>query len=190
DEHLKMIKTEVSNGVLKIYIDENSKIRNYKNLNVFVAGKKVKEFSSNSGSAIICTGKIAQPSVAVEVSSGSRFEGDIDSKTVAVNANSGALVKLTADTSDLSLKANSGASITMSGKSTNVAIKTDSGSLVNAKSLETKNATIKTSTGASVSVSVSDSITANANSSSSIHYFGSPKIETINKSSMASIRKN
>ncbi len=190
NEHLKMIKTEVSSGVLKIYIDGNSKIRNFKNLSVFVAGKKVNEFSSDSGSAIICKGQISQQSVAIEVSSGSRFEGDIESKTVAVDANSGALAKLTIGTSNLSLKANSGANVTLSGKATSAAVKTDSGSLVNAKSLETENATIKASSGASVSVSVSDSVTINADSSSSVHYFGTPKNETFNKNSMASIRKN
>jgi hypothetical protein len=167
DENLqKVIKTEVSDGVLRIYSAEP--IFNASRSRIYVTVRNLTE---------------------VEASSGSDVKGTtmLNLQDLKVVASSGADIKLNLSCSKLEADNSSGSDISLSGKTGKLIIESSSGSDVNAEKLNSETCSVSASSGSDVKVSVSKKIDAHASSGSDITVNGNPIERDIEKSSGGSV---
>lgn len=155
DENLQdHIKTEVENGVLRIYSKRN--IWRAKSKRVYVSAKTITGIKAASGSDVYS-------------------ENTIESETIDVSTSSGADAKITVSATNVTSSASSGSDLKILGTSENYSASASSGASINAFELESKNATVKVSSGADINVFASESLDAKASSGGDIDYKGNPK---------------
>lgn len=169
DENLQEhLKTEVSNGVLSIYFDEN--INTAKERTVYVKAPNLSKISSSSGALVESVTTIQAENLDLESSSGSEMKLSINAK-------------------NLSCDSSSGSKIEANGKSEHLKTESSSGSSIVLNDLEVAYAVCKSSSGSSTKVNPIESLNADASSGSSIKYYSTPKQLKIDESSGASISK-
>lgn len=167
DENLqKIIKTEVTDGELKIYTSEQ--IYRAKSMKVLLTMKSINSLKVSSGADVHCG-------------------STLDLKFIKVSASSGAEIKLTISCSEIQAKTSSGSDISLTGKSNKLIIHSSSGSEVDAEMLYTESCSVEASSGSHVKVSVTKKIEAHASSGSDIHVTGNPTERDIEKSSGGSV---
>lgn len=152
------IKTEITDGELKIYSDVN--IRNAKSKKVFVKLAKLNSLETSSGSSVSSVNVLENTSMDFSSSSGSEIDVKVNAATV-------------------SCKSSSGSEIRISGKADKLETESSSGSSIEAQDLIVKNAIADSSSGSSIDLNVSETLTAEASSGSSVSYEKEPK--TLNK---------
>jgi hypothetical protein len=155
DENLhKLIKSEVKDGVLKIYSKRN--IWRAKARRVYLSAATINGITATSGSDVVT-------------------ENVINSDTFEAHVSSGADARITVNAETIDSSASSGADLKISGTATYFTAKATSGSSIKAYDLESKNATVKVNSGADIDVFVTESIEAKASSGGDIDYRGNPK---------------
>ena len=162
----ELLITEVKDGILHIYFDEQ------------VGHCKQK------------TVRLSMPTIAqLKASSGARIKGQDKIKTteLELNTSSGGGIKLDIETTRIDCNASSGASMTLEGICKNSYTNASSGSNIDASKLESVTAKATVSSGANIKVYASNSIDANASSGGSVYCEGSPEQKSINKSSGGSV---
>lgn len=152
------IKTEITDGELKIYSDVN--IRNAKSKKVFVRLAKLNSLETSSGASVSSVNVLENTSMDFSSSSGSEIDVKVNAATV-------------------SCKSSSGSEIRISGKADKLETESSSGSSIEAQDLIVKNAIADSSSGSSIDLNVSETLTAEASSGSSVTYEKEPK--TLNK---------
>jgi len=159
DENLhEIIMTEVEDGVLKIYADEN--IKRSSSQKVMVSFDNVSSIKASSGSDVISENTITADELTLETSSGADMKLYIDAVTVDCSSSSGSDMKL-------------------SGKTNKLYAEASSGSDIKAGDLEAVSTQVRASSGADVTVNTSKELTAKASSGGDIKYYGNP--EKVNK---------
>lgn len=155
------IKTEVENGVLKIWYDADfsNKIMftNHKNLKAYVSYKNLDMLTASSGADVFVDGSIKGNSLSLHLSSGSDFKGSVD------------VAELTVDQS-------SGSDIKISGRANTTSIEASSGSDFNGYDLVSDVCNAKGSSGSDIKITVSKQLNAHASSGSDIHYKGNAAV--------------
>jgi hypothetical protein len=168
------IKTEVENGVLKIWFDQDLSSQiiftNKRNLRAYVSYKELDAITASSGSDIIVDGLIKANKLSMKISSGSDFKGNIEVNELSVNQSSGS-------------------NILMGGKAVNVYIEASSGSDFNGYNLTAEVCTAKCSSGSDINITVIKELNAKASSGSNISYKGNPPLVNVTKSSGGSVAK-
>ena len=157
-----IIKTEVSNGELKIYPDK--RIRSCEAKRVFVTFKTIHALEASSGSRIKATSELKLTSFDLSASSGAK----IDLKLVAT---------------DLNVEGSSGGDIDLSGTTDNLSVDGSSGINIRATDLKSKICNAGAPSGASIKIYVSEKIIAKASSGGNIRVSGNPNEKNIEKSS-------
>lgn len=169
DENLQEhLKTEISNGILSIYFDEN--INRAEERKVFVKVPKLTKIAASSGASVKGINTIKSENLALKSSSGSEINLSINSK-------------------NLSCDSSSGSKIEANGKTENLRTESSSGSSILLENLETANAVSKASSGSSTKVSPIESLDAEASSGSSIKCYTNPKKIKVDENSGGSISK-
>ena len=167
DENLHdLIETEVSGGVLKISSTRN--IRRAKAKKVYITTATINGIKATSGSDVITENAINAETFDISTSSGAFAKVEVHAETVNSSSSSGADLKITGSANYHSSNASSGSSIKAYG-------------------LESKNVSVKVSSGANIDVYASESIKAKASSGGDIDYKGSPKSIDRKRSSGGSI---
>jgi hypothetical protein len=167
DENLqKIIKTEVSNGKLKIYTIESVFFPS--SMKVYVTLIKINSLESSSGADV-------------------ESRSTLSLKDFKISASSGSDIKLALSSQDLRAESSSGSDIVLSGKTEQLNIHTSSGADVNAEKLNSEICSVEASSGADAIVSVSRKIEAHASSGSDIRVNGNPAERDIHKSSGGSV---
>ena len=168
------IRTEVENGVLKIYYDNDSwkfwESDNRKNLKAYVSFKMLDRLKASSGSRVEVDGSIRSDNLAMDFSSGSNFKGKVNVK-------------------ELKVEQNSGAETFIGGMASSLRIQASSGSSMKGYELETDQCDANTSSGASVHVTVKKELNASASSGSEIYYKGTGVIRDLSTSSGGEVSK-
>lgn len=168
------IKTEVVNGVLKIWYDQdlNNQIifTNKRDLRVYVSYKTLEKITASAGSDIVVDGTIKGSSLSLKISSGSDFKGSVDVNELTVYQSSGSDIKI-------------------AGKANTVTIEAGSGSDFNGYSLTTEVCMASCSSGSDINITVNKELKAKASSGSDIHYRGNASIINITKSGGGTVRK-
>ncbi len=173
-KYLDRLKTEVVNGTLKIYYDNNNitwKKGEKKNLKAYVSFKALQKLSASAGSSVDVTGSINTGNFDLDVSSGADFEG-------AINA-----TELLADIS-------SGASVKISGKADKLKVNSSSGADFKGYDLTVDYCDAKASSGAGVTITINKELSAIASSGADIKYKGSALIRDIRTSGGGAVKRS
>lgn len=155
DENLQdVIKTEISNGVLKIYSKKN--IWRAKSKKVYVSAKEINTINATSGSDVVS-------------------ENTINTKVLTISTTSGADAKILVNATTVNSSATSGSDLKIIGKSEYHSSKATSGSSIYAYELESENVIANVTSGADINVNATKSLEAKATSGGDIDYKGNPK---------------
>ena len=163
DDNLQeIIKTEVSNGTLKIFPEQP--IRSCTAKRVYVTIKTIHSLEVSSGSEVKSQSELKMPSL-------------------GLSASSGAKVDLALAVDRLGVEASSGGNIGLSGSAENLDVDGSSGANINASGLQSKTCNAGASSGASLKIYVSEKIVAKTSSGGNVRVEGNPKDRNISKSS-------
>ena len=177
EDKLMYVKTEVENGILRIYINSpKGKSLRFEKLFLKVAGPTLDKISVSSGANLSTLNTVKSQSFDVDVSSGANLSAELDAKNnVDVDVSSGSSVRLKINSKSLDFSGSSGSSSTIAGTADETHFRASSAATVNSQDLVSKIASADASSGASVRLNVSERLTAEATSGASIRYKGEPK---------------
>jgi hypothetical protein len=168
------LKTEVDNGVLKIYYDTkwyknwNS---NGRKLKAYVSFKQIDMLHGSSGSSTTIDGSMSGTNMKIELSSGAGFNGGVEANSLTIDGGSGAIAHV-------------------SGKVQTVNIGASSGAVIHGYELVSEKCDADASSGGVIQVSVNKELSAEASSGGDIHYKGDGVITRVSTGSGGSIKKN
>ena len=172
NEYRAKIKTEVKNGVLKIWYEWSSNLRfdwsNHK-LKAYVSFKDIDRLEGSGGSDISVDGSIKVAKLAMEVSGGSDFDGKVE-------------------TGELNIQASGGSDVRISGKADRLTIDASGGSDFKGYDLASDICNVEASGGSDIQVTVNKELSANASGGSDVYYKGTGLIRDL-KTSGSSIKK-
>ena len=172
NEYRAKIKTEVKDGVLKIWYEWNSNLRfdwsNHK-LKAYVSFKDIDRLEGSGGSDISVDGSIKVAKLAMEVSGGSDFDGKVE-------------------TDELKIHASGGSDVDISGKAARLTIDASGGSDFKGYDLASDICNVEASGGSDIQVTVNKELSANASGGSDVYYKGTGLIRDL-KTSGSSIKK-
>jgi len=166
------IRTEIKNGVLKIWYDSESGIRiglGNKKMKAYVSFKNLDILEASGGSDIEVEGSITVPKLSLDISGGSDFGGK-------VNLN------------DLKVDASGGSDVDISGTVKNLTIDASGGSDFKGYELISDNCTVEASGGSDVNITVNKELNAESSGGSDIYYKGNGLIKNL-KSGNSNIKK-
>ncbi len=173
-EHRDRIKTEVVNGVLKIYYNNGhhwfSDNDWDKNLRAYVSCKTLDALNASSGAHV-------------------EVDGSIHSNTLDLDFSSGAWFKGSVNVSGLTVDEGSGAHSVISGSANDIKASASSGSHLDAFDLVTNQCDADASSGGHIDVNVSKALVASASSGGHISYKGDASVKNINTSSGGAVSK-
>ncbi len=167
-----LIRTEVKNGILKIYLDKEA--WNWhsgdRKLKAYVSIKTIDRLSASGASDILVDGTISGDQLDLRLSGASDFKG---------------MVKFTGITMD-----QSGASdATISGSVGDISIEASGASNVKGYDLVTDNCKVHASGASDIRISVNKALNAHASGASSVYYKGTGVITEIHTSGASNISK-
>lgn len=171
------IKTEVKDGVLKIFYEHN----NNKNVHVdldfgnrklkaYVSFKNLDKLEGSGGSDILVDGAIKVNALTLDVSGGSDFEGKVEATDLKVDASGGSDVKI-------------------SGTVTNLNIGASGGSDFKGYELAADICNLDASGGSDIYVTVNKELSAEASGGSDVFYKGNGSVREMKSSGSSSIKK-
>lgn len=165
DEYMDRVKTEVEEGVLKIYYDRGSlnnwSMSNNKRLKAYVSFKTLDKLTATSGSEVIVKGIIKEDLISLYLSSGANFKGTVNAGKLIVEAESGAKIEIDGSAFVFSVTASSGAKI-------------------EAYMLQAGKADVRSTSGAKIEVTAKEEMKLSSSSGGTIHYKGNAKITELN----------
>lgn len=209
NEKLKLIKTEVENGTLKLFIDtkdykqkETKKTKKTKKrsnisfingidfqvLKITISGPNLKAIKASSSADLKFENTNASPNLDVEVSSSASISGSFNCTNLDIDASSSGDFSGKIDATSVGIESSSSSDVNLSGKATKISVKASSSSDCNLKDLMVEEAIIGASSSADVSIRVTKAIEAKASSSASIVYFGNPSTVKKEESSSGSVK--
>ena len=169
------IKTEVVDGILKIYYDFGNNInwngRNDRQLRAYVSAKTINRLQVSSGSSINVEGQLTTSDIEILSSSGGIIHGSLGVSNAKIQQSSGSILELSG---------------TVANKLT---VKGNSGSIFRGYDLRTENCEAGVSSGAVVQISVNKDLAASANSGGAVRYRGEALISSVHTSSGGSVNK-
>jgi hypothetical protein len=167
------IRTEVANGVLNIYYDNetwNWRDDKRKELKVYVSCIRLDGLHASSGAQVEVDGTLKSANLAMDFSSGSTFMGKVEAE-------------------DLRVDEGSGARSTISGKASRLKAEASSGSALHGYDLQVEKCDVHVSSGGRVDISVEKEMSASAHSGGHVSYQGEGVITEVHTSSGGSISR-
>ena len=172
-EHRDRIKTEVVNGILKIWYDAKTgfpvNIGDGKRLRAYVSYKTLKNIDASGGSDVSVDGTIKTSEFRLHVSGGSDFNGMIETENLRVNQSGGSDIKI-------------------SGKATTLSVHASGGSDFNGFGLITEVCDLEASGGSDIEVTANKELSAEASGASDIHYKGKPNVKEAKASGASEVK--
>jgi hypothetical protein len=171
-EHKERIKTEIKDGVLKIWYEDKGfsiSINSDRRLKAYVSYKTLNSLQASGGSDVMVDGMIKSDDFTLVISGGSDFEGGIEASTLTV-------------------KQSGGSDVSISGKSTNLVIDASGGSDFNGYELVTEVCDIEASGGSDVQITTNKELTVRASGASDIQYKGKPAVKEVKASGASSVK--
>ncbi|MEO6582910.1 MAG: head GIN domain-containing protein [Ferruginibacter sp.] len=165
------IKTEIKNGVLKIYV-EGDKIWKWKsrNLRVYISFKNLQLLDVSGASDVVVAGSINSPDLSLKFSGASDFKGAVTVNTLAINLSGASDVKI-------------------SGTAAIININSSGASDVSGFGLVTDDCKATASGASDINLTVNKEISAQASGASVITFRGSGELTKSNTSGASSIRR-
>ncbi len=164
-KYREKIKTEVKNGILKIWYENNSNLhldwRNRK-LKAYVSFKNLDMLEGSGGSDITVEGSIFVSKLSLNVSGGSDFKGKVN-------------------LDEMKIDASGGSDVNVSGIAKNISIDASGGSDLKGYELTTDNCTVDASGGSDIYITVNKELNAESSGGSDIYYKGNGLIKNLKK---------
>ncbi len=173
-KYLPYLKTVVENGTLKIYVEYterkmwNTRDKNRK-IKAFVTYKAINALTVGSGATVKTKNTITTPALALNVSSGAQFDGEIKVDDLTLDQSSGSISKI-------------------SGSASSAKLDFSSGSNSSAADLATEQCKVVASSGAAIKIAVAKKLEANVSSGAVVQYKGNPEVNK-NASSGGAVTK-
>lgn len=191
-DKLQYVKTEVENGILKIYVENrDNKSLNFKTLSINVSSPRITSLKISSGAIFSALNTINENKMEVESSSGSIVKGVFNvNESAKVSASSGSNLSLKLNSPNINLRASSGSFVELIGNSTNVNLDVSSGAMAKTEDLKALNVIVQSTSGSSTTVNAQKNLSAEASSGGSIKFRGNPAnvVSEINKKSGGSLK--
>jgi hypothetical protein len=169
-ENINAIRTEVKNGVLKIWNEQKSWFGNNSHARVYVSAKSLDEIGVSGASEVKINGVLTCSSLAVRMSGASDMKGEIKASSLQIKLSGASDAKLSGSAEELKVEA-SGAS--------------------HLKGYEfmAENGQVHASGASDVELTANKAISAEASGASSVHYKGTGKEGEIRSSGASSVSK-
>lgn len=167
------IRTEVKNGILKIWYDYKSGFRvetGNKKMRAYVSFKNLDKLGGSGGSDIFVEGAISVNDLVLDISGGSDFKGKV---TVG----------------EIKVVASGGSDVNISGTAKNLTVDASGGSDFKGYDLAVDLCNLEASGGSDVYITVNKEMTANASGGSDIFYKGDGLIREVKSSGSSDIKK-
>lgn len=174
EKYRSRIKTEVRNGVLFIWYDNNG-LKNWwkgdeKKLRAYVSVKNLNLIKASGAIDIKIDGVLRGNKLKVELNGASGFKGELRYD-------------------DLKMNQNGASDATVKGKVTNLEIDLNGASDFKGFDLVSENCDIQTSGASDVKITVNNEIKVNASGASDVEYKGNAKVSGLKTSGASSLRK-
>ncbi len=171
EEYRDRIKTEVQNGVLRIWYDNPSKwSRGDKKLKAYISFKTLDRLNASGASDIRVTGIIKGNELDINMSGASDFDGAIEVNSLTVDLNGA---------SDMTVK----------GSATTLKIDVSGASDFKGYDLETDNCSASASGASDIKITVNKELSAHASGASGVRYRGNGVIRDIKTNGASSVSK-
>ncbi len=174
EKYLARFKTEVVNGVLKIYYDNNGITwtdHGNRKLKAWVSFKTLEKLQGSAGASVTVRGGLTADNLSMKFSSGSEFEGKVTAKQLTVDQNSGS-------------------ELNISGSADKITIETSSGASFKGYDLAVDFCDAQASSGGEVKITINKELSAKANSGGGIRYKGAALIRDVNINSGGIVKKH
>jgi hypothetical protein len=171
-EYRDRIRTEVVDGILKIYLDQEWAHLNWGNrkLKAYVSFTNLDDLQASGGSDVNTEGNIKVNNLNVHLSGGSDLNARIDAGQIAVHQSGGSDVEIT-------------------GKANNLELHASGGSDFHGYDFVTDVCKVNASGGSDIHLTVNKELTVEASGGSDISYKGSGVIKEVNTSGSSSVSK-
>ncbi len=172
-KHRDRIKTEVKDGVLKIWYDYKSNMNldwGNRKMKAYVSFKNLDMLHGSGGSDIQVVGSIKTNGLDLVVSGGSDFDGKVEANELKINASGGSDVKI-------------------SGTVKNLNIDASGGSDFKGYDLAADVCNLEASGGSDVHITINKELSAEASGGSDIFYKGNGNVREMKSSGSSSIKK-
>jgi Putative auto-transporter adhesin, head GIN domain len=167
------IKTEVRNGVLHIFFDNNGlNFRNWGNskLKAYITFKNIEKIISAGACNIIAAQPIHANTLLIDLSGASDFKGEVNATTISIDASGAASIKIT-------------------GKAEQAKIDCSGASDVKGYGLVLNYCKARSSGASSISITVNKELNADASGASDIYFKGDANTKNISSSGGSSIKR-
>ena len=168
------IKTEVEDGVLKIYLEHNGDHWNWNwhnpKLKAYVSFATLNKLKASGGSDVYIEGAIKTNQLEVGLSGGSDMKGKVDVRNLSITQSGGSDVDISGNVGMLDIDASGGSDF-------------------NGYDLVSDTCHISASGGSDTHVTVNKELNANASGGSDIYYKGSGVIRNLRSSGSSSVTK-
>jgi len=163
DENIQeILKTEVKDGKLKIYLKEG--VSHTKTMKVYVTLKNLNSLTASSGSEV-------------------KTENSIKAEDLTIHSSSGSEVTMEVNCSMLTVDSSSGSELNVYGTAVAIKAESSSGSDLDASKLVAEKGEASASSGSDLDVHVTKEIRAHASSGSDITVTGNPPVRDTESSS-------
>jgi hypothetical protein len=172
-KYLDRLKTEVENGMLKIYFDSkgiNWAINAKRKLKAWVSFTTLEKLHASGGADVKVSGSFNLNDLEMKFTSGASFDGKITAK-------------------QLSVEQNSGSSVGISGSAASLKIDVSSGAVFKGYDLAVDYCDAKASSGGGIRITINKELNAKANSGGGIRYKGNAVIKDMNVNSGGMVKK-
>jgi hypothetical protein len=167
------IKTEVKNGVLKIWFEWKDglkfSIKGDKALKAYVSYKTLERLNASGGSDVHVDGTIKSNELQLHISGGSDFAGKVDIS------------------SKLSVSASGGSDVNISGSAQDIDINASGGSDFDGYDLVTDTCEIQASGGSDINITVNKELSAEASGASDVSWKGKATVKKVKASGAGSV---
>ena len=204
---LPYVRSEVRNGVLHLYLD-NNKLRNIRSLKASIVMKNLDKVALSGASKLTAADLFAADKFLVNCSGASKMAANVNANLLDVRLSGASNLQIKANVNgnismDMSgaskakgdLKANdvkinfSGAcSAELSGSANDLKIDTSGASKIKADDFTVRTATVRSSGSSKATVHATDALKVNASGAASVDYKGSPSVD-VNSSKAVRVRK-
>lgn len=188
------VKTEVKNGVLKIYIDGGfwSKMGwNNSHVKAYVTVKNLNKLMASGASRVLIAEKISVNDLKITLSGASSLKGDMKAHSLNAEISGASNMKSSITANNLKVGLSGASTATLSGSSDVLDIDANGASNLKAYDLAAVSCSAEASGASSIKVNVSKEFSkVQASGASSIHYKGDAAVKNFEASGASSIKKD
>jgi len=174
EKYRNNIKTEVENGILKIYYDNGMGMHfswgNAKNMKAYVTIKDINELQASGGSDIYVDGALQASNFTMHVSGGSDFHGKLNVSTLVI-------------------RQSGGSDVMVSGTAGSLSIDASGGSDFKGEDMISETCNIDASGSSDVSITVNKELNVSASGSSDVTYRGNAVIKKYHASGSSDVHR-